>query len=683
MNFNSPFQSQSTVTVSPDTQVVFVADLFVEHYAGGAELTTDALVQNCPYKYQKILSRDVNLQNLQEGHNAFWVFGNFANLDLSLIPTVVANMRYAVLEYDYKYCRYRSPEKHEFAEQKPCDCDNDQHGKMVSAFYFGAKAIFWMSEDQMKHYFERFPFLQGGEEHGPGPQNIVLSSVFDDKFFVRIKQLRAESEGKERKGWIVLGSTSWVKGATPSEQWCKENGLDYEVVWNLPYDELLQKLSAAEGFVYLPVGKDTCPRMVIEAKLLGCKLHTNELVQHMKEEWFDTDELLHIEEYLYGSRDLFWRTLSIHVDYTPTISGYVTTKDCITQDYPFEDCIKSMLSFCDEVVVVDGGSTDGTIGKLVDLAVSTLTDEERTQQENADIIEDLRNYYSAGADWSLWAGKYEDDGSPRAPVKVNFPRFKLYVIPRDWNEKRFAIYDGAQKAEARKLCTKEFCWQMDADEVVPPGDGEKVKNLCKNWPQLAELISLPVIEFWGSKDKVRVDVNPWKWRISKNLPHITHGIPAELRRFDSEGNLYAHPGTDGCDYVHTETFERIPHMSFYNEQAHAARFAALNGNEEAVKAYENWLQNCANLLPSIRHYSWINIARKIKTYKQYWQKHWESLYDIVQEDTAENNMFFDKKWSDVTDEEIENLSKVLALSTGGHVFHTKWDGRSTPWIRIR
>lgn len=635
MNFNTPFQtlSKPSINIDQDTKVVFVSDLFLEHYSGGAELTTDALIQSCPYKSQKVLSKDVAVELLEQGHHALWVFGNFASMDLNLIPTIVSNMKYCILEYDYKYCKYRSPEKHFAAENTACNCHEDMHGKLISAFYFGAKNLFWMSEDQMHHYFKLFPFLQDGAAYGRSAQSTVLSSVFDDQFFIALNELRKESEGKERKGWIVLGSTSWIKGADQAEQWCKDSGVDYEVVWNLPYPDLLRKLSTAEGFVYLPQGMDTCPRMVIEAKLLGCRLHINDNVQNRHEEWFDTDKLLEIEEYLYGARELFWRNISDHVDYVPTISGYMTTKDCIVQGYPWVDCIKSMLEFCDEVVIVDGGSTDGT-------------------------WEELRK-------WS------EED-----------VRVQSHQIIRDWDSKRFAVFDGLQKAEARKLCIKEFCWQMDADEIVPAGDGEKVKNICKNWPQLAELISLPVVEYWGSKDKVRVDVNPWKWRLSRNLPHITHGIPSELRRNDLNGDLYAAPGTDGCDYVHAQTLERIPHMSFYNEGAHNARFAALNGNSDALKAYEQWLQNSVNLLPSVQHYSWLDIARKIKTYKGYWQKHWESLYDIKQEDTAENNMFFDKPWSEVDDSEIYDLATRLASETGGHIFHSKWSGQVAPWIKI-
>ena len=68
-------------------------------------------------------------------------------------------------------------------------------------------------------------------------------------------------------------------------------------------------------------------------------------------------------------------------------------------------------------------------------------------------------------------------------------------------------------------------------------DFDKIKNLVNNFPKNVELIALPVIEYWGGPEKVRLDVNPWKWRLSRNLPHITHGIPANLRKFDKDGHV--------------------------------------------------------------------------------------------------------------------------------------------------
>ena len=434
---------------------------------------------------------------------------------------------------------------------------------------------------------------------------------------------------------MVLGSTSWIKGTQDAIDWCNENEKEFEILQDLSHAECLEKLAQSEGLVFLPKGGDTCPRIVIEAKILGCDLHLNEHVQHKDEEWFATDDILTVESYLYAARNVFWNGILSSMTWTPSISGYTTTKDCIEHQYPWRQSIKSMLGFCDEVIVMDGGSTDGTYDELIE-----------------------------------WA-QTED-------------KLKVFQTKRNWDHPRFAVFDGAQKALARNKCTMDFCWQMDADEVVHEEDYEKIKNLAKKFPGQVDLVSLPVVEYWGSNEKVRMDVTPWKWRLSRNMPNITHGIPEELRRVDSQEYLYAGLGTDGCDYIDFENFKRIPHASFYTNEIESIRSAALSGHKESIEKYEEWFNRAIEMLPSVHHYSWIDIPRKIKTYKNYWSKHWQSLYDIKQEDTPENNMFFDKPWSKVTEKEINSLGKKLSKEMGGWIFHSKVNFKAkTPHIKVK
>lgn len=619
--FINPFeQVKQEIEVPKDAEIVVVADLFAEDYLGGAELTTEALIKSSPLNIFKVHSKDVTMKTLESGYNKFWIFTNYAQMNLELIPTIVSNLKYSVVEYDYKFCRYRSVEKHLSAEMQECNCHNEMHGKLTSAFFHAATTVFYMSYAQMRRYHDRFPFLAEDE----GSDQVVLSSCFSDEFFAAVKLLRESAANVERKGWLVLGSTSWIKGTDAAIQWCKDNDKEYEILQGLNHKQVLEKMSTAEGFVYLPLGGDTCPRMVIEAQLLGCQLEVNDNVQHMTEIPFCEDNIEDIETYLYANRDVFWTTVKNDMSYQPNISGYITTKDCISQEYPFENCINSMKSFCSEIVVMDGGSTDGTLEKLYAMA--------------------------------------EED-----------KRVKVFVHNVDWNAKRFAVEDGLQKARARSHCTGDFLWQMDSDEEVNQATVHEIVKICRQFPKFVDIVSLPVVEYWGSKDKVRIDVNPWKWRLSRNKPNITHGIPRELRLTDPDGNLYAAMGTDGCDYIDADTFERLPHASFYTNEVHQVRLAAMQGNQQALENYEQWFKRLIAVMPSIKHYSWMDIERKIKTYKNYWQQHWESLYDVAQEDTAENNMFFDKPWSEVTDEEIKQLAKDLSEKTGGHVFHSKVD----------
>ena len=95
-------------------------------------------------------------------------------------------------------------EKHAHISGKPCDCHHSNSGKMISAFMYGARALWWMSERQMERYHTLFPFLSQQEnletdspiEYSQNDQsakpNCVLSSVFDNTFFVALKKSQGE-----------------------------------------------------------------------------------------------------------------------------------------------------------------------------------------------------------------------------------------------------------------------------------------------------------------------------------------------------------------------------------------------------------------------------------------------------------------------------------------------------------
>lgn len=275
------------------------------------------------------------------------------------------------------------------------------------------------------------------------------------------------------------------------------------------------------------------------------------------------------------------------------ISGYTTTYN--SMDYPFIESIKSMLGFCEEVVIVDGCSSDGTWEKLEELA--------------------------------------KED-----------PRVKIYQNEFDWNEPGM---DGAQKAFARALCENEFLWQMDADEVVHEDDYLKIKSITKRFPSNVDILHLPVIELWGPRGEVTGRRHSWKWRMSKNKPEITHAINAHARLTDEvSGRVYARKGmSDGCEYVNTMNYQMLPHSGFYNDRLELAR---LNNPEE----FAGLMNQVVNSLPSVYHYSWFDLPRKIQQLKKggVWDKMWSLLY---KEETQERFAGVE------TEEQISELAKKL------------------------
>lgn len=322
------------------------------------------------------------------------------------------------------------------------------------------------------------------------------------------------------------------------------------------------------------------------AEEIGNHIAKNFSIEKMNESLFEvmkTDPSLSVERKIDGK----------------LISGYTTVLNGENMGYPYIECIKSMLGFCDEVVVVDGGSTDGTV-------------------ENV--------------------------------LAINDPRVKL--ISRPWKPEDGAMaIDGEQKQFARSQCTGDFLWQQDADEVVHEDDYAKIKQMVDEFPADVDVIHLPVIELWAGTDNVRCDRHTWKWRLSRNNPFIVHGVNRHARVY-KDGKLYARKGmSDSCEYIDSQSGEFVSHRGHYTSETELAR--RINPELYAKISNEDFKR-----YPSIFHYSLSNIPRKIRNYVDFWSRFWVSMYD---EDKPERQYFKGRDLATVTDEDIiEEAKKIIA-----------------------
>ena len=83
--------------------------------------------------------------------------------------------------------------------------------------------------------------------------------------------------------------------------------MEFELLWGLNHKQFLDKLAESKGLIFLPKAGDTCPRMVIEAKLLDWELVLNDNVQHKDEEWVATKSST--MEYLRQRTGVFWNSM--------------------------------------------------------------------------------------------------------------------------------------------------------------------------------------------------------------------------------------------------------------------------------------------------------------------------------------------------------------------------------------
>lgn len=264
---------------------VFLGDMFLEDFNGGAERTSQSLIDTCPLtdgpSPVAIRCSQLNSDRIAQFKDAHWIIFNFSSLSSENKLEICKNLNYSIVEYDYKFCKYRSLELHQRVEGVPCDCSTREENKINLAFYGLAKKIWFMSSAQKDICVKNVPSINRERVS-------VLSSVFSAGDLRFIDSLR---DNPKEETFLIVKTESWIKNFEECVRYAKERGLKYEVVGNLPYHELLIKLSCSKGLVFLPLGADTCPRLVIEAQMMGCELVLNELVQHKDEEWFATPEM--------------------------------------------------------------------------------------------------------------------------------------------------------------------------------------------------------------------------------------------------------------------------------------------------------------------------------------------------------------------------------------------------------
>ena len=275
---------------------VAVADAFANQYTGGAELTTRAILQRKDSEVLRVNSHTLTDQFIEDNKDKTWFIFNFSNVEEKMLIKIAKTVKYSIVEYDYKFCKYRSPELHQLKEGKPCDCMEQGISSKIKLLFYGyAKKVWFMSEVQRKIFLDHVKSLKPEKTE-------VLSSVFldGDLYF-----MNSISGNEKNSKYLILNSNSWIKGTSQCIEHAKSNGIDYELVSGLSYHELLIKMSTSKGLIFRPLGGDTCPRIVIEAKLLGCDILMNDNVQHKFEDWFSTKELC--EQYLKTRVDTFWR----------------------------------------------------------------------------------------------------------------------------------------------------------------------------------------------------------------------------------------------------------------------------------------------------------------------------------------------------------------------------------------
>jgi len=243
-------------------KIVFISDYFLDEIIGGAELCNEALMQNylnINFQVQKIKSINVNLEFLSNKKEYFFIIANYMQLSESVKNTLSQqNYKYVIYEHDHKYLKCNNP-----ALFKNYLANEEQ----IQNLYFCKKAIAVLCQSKLHAQIMFKNTLL---------KNIInLSGNIWSKEHLNILKNNIKSEDKKTIDNVIYNSKNQNKGTIQTIEYCRKNNIEFSFLENSNYENFINQLSNCKKLIFFPTWIETFNRLAIEAKILNCKIKTN------------------------------------------------------------------------------------------------------------------------------------------------------------------------------------------------------------------------------------------------------------------------------------------------------------------------------------------------------------------------------------------------------------------------
>ena len=313
-------------------KIVFVSDFFKEEVNGGAEIYDDVLISELKsrdFKIAKFKSQEFNEKHIALYGKMGFIFliSNFVGLSEKTKKFLsLPQYKYYILEHDHKYLKSRNPALFAGFVAPSQELANRD-------FYKSANMVFCQS---VKHA----EVLKN---------NLSIENVINLGCSLWSKEqldfIRSNIKEKNNKAFIS-GDPNPIKGLSDSIQYCNSKGIQYDIVQKTDYKTFISQLAQYEKFVFFPKTLESFCRVVLEARMLGCKLLTNNLNGCTYEPWFKEYKGENLIKFVDNQRDLVVSkiidTMS-HVEEIEQKEGDITViLNCYRRPYNLEMQIEAL-----------------------------------------------------------------------------------------------------------------------------------------------------------------------------------------------------------------------------------------------------------------------------------------------------------------------------------------------------
>jgi len=242
------------------SKVVFIDDNPIGN--GGAELVNDVLRRR--YVDEALKSDEVHTLRKDD----FYILGNLSLMHSDAVKSL-SKLNYIILEHDYKICKSRHPWRYD---------DNivPKEERINYELYEKAEAVFVQTTDHLDIFKKND--VKGNFVN-------LESSLWEVGDLNLLEKYNSTTPRNWKCG--ILDSSNWIKNTEGAEVFCKANQLDYELIKSSNNrEEFIKSLAQYSTLVFFPIARESCCRLVVEARCMSMNVLTSRNYGAVLEEWF-------------------------------------------------------------------------------------------------------------------------------------------------------------------------------------------------------------------------------------------------------------------------------------------------------------------------------------------------------------------------------------------------------------
>jgi hypothetical protein len=249
---------------------IFIADFFASQVLGGGELNNDEfikLLKDSDHDVISINSHAVTPEFIEQNKKKNFIVANFINLRPNCISALY-DKNYVIYEHDHKYLTTRDPGQFkDFLAPKDAIINND--------FYAKAKSVFCQSQFHLDIIYKNLKI------------NNLVSLAGNLWSTQSLQLMEGISEIQKKDTYAIMLSSTKHKNTHDAIKYCEHKKFNYELIKNDSYEGFLKQLGAHKTLVFFPKTPETLSRIVVEARMMGLGVITNNKVGAIYEDWYN------------------------------------------------------------------------------------------------------------------------------------------------------------------------------------------------------------------------------------------------------------------------------------------------------------------------------------------------------------------------------------------------------------